>query len=133
VGMGVDVVTRSARLRGTVPPTRPLTAEGLTLGLLGGFSVQDKQNPDRPPAVPHHAERLLAVLAIAGVTSRAWLAGTLWAEATEERALNSLRTAIWQVNRISGSCCCGGRVTNSASPTTSGSTSGNYAEPPPRH
>jgi DNA-binding SARP family transcriptional activator len=71
------------------------------LGLLGGFSVQDPHGTGRLN-LPHQAQRLIAVLAVAGITSRAWVAGTLWPDTTEDRAHSSLRTAIWQVSRASG-------------------------------
>jgi DNA-binding SARP family transcriptional activator len=70
------------------------------LGLLGGFSVEDRHTAGRL-TLPHQAQRLLAVLAVTGITSRAWVGGTLWPETTEERAHSSLRTAIWQVTRPS--------------------------------
>jgi DNA-binding SARP family transcriptional activator len=77
----------------TLPPSR-----GVRLGLLGGFSLQDLPGAGRLN-LPHQAQRLLAVLAVAGITSRTWVAGTLWPETTEDRAHSSLRTAIWHVTR----------------------------------
>lgn len=73
---------------------------GVRLGLLGGFSVEDPRRGGRL-ALRHQAQRLLAVLAISGITSRDWLGGTLWPETTDDRAHSSLRTAIWQVSRES--------------------------------
>jgi DNA-binding SARP family transcriptional activator len=84
----------------TLPPSR-----GVQLGLLGGFSLQGLPAAGRLN-LPHQAQRLLAVLAIAGITSRAWVAGTLWPETTEDRAHSSLRTAIWQVTRSSSTILC---------------------------
>jgi DNA-binding SARP family transcriptional activator len=45
------------------------------------------------------AQRVVAVMALRGRMSRSRLAGTLWPEADEQRALARLRTAIWRVNR----------------------------------
>ncbi|MEJ2862587.1 AfsR/SARP family transcriptional regulator [Actinomycetospora flava] len=49
--------------------------------------------------LPGTSKRLVAVLALQGRTSRSRLAGTLWPEASEPRALASLRTVIWRVNQ----------------------------------
>lgn len=46
--------------------------------------------PDRP-------RRLLALLGLRGEQPRALAAGTLWPETTQDRALGSLRVAVWQV------------------------------------
>ena len=48
--------------------------------------------------LPAGAQRLIALLALRGRLSRSRLAGTLWPETTEHRALASLRTSIWRVN-----------------------------------
>jgi DNA-binding SARP family transcriptional activator len=67
-----------------------------TLRLFGGFrlAVGGAEVPIR--AVP---QRVVAVLALRGRMSRSRLAGTLWPEADEQRALARLRTAIWRVNQ----------------------------------
>ncbi|GAA3536927.1 hypothetical protein GCM10022235_00470 [Kribbella ginsengisoli] len=54
-------------------------------------------------AVPicSRAERVLAFLAIhSGRARRVTVAGTLWPDTTEERALSSLRTAVWNLSRL---------------------------------
>lgn len=55
----------------------------------------------RPVPVCSRAERVLAFLALhAGRTRRVTVAGTLWPDTTEERALSSLRTALWNLSRL---------------------------------
>ncbi|TRO58594.1 SARP family transcriptional regulator [Streptomyces sp. IB201691-2A2] len=44
-------------------------------------------------------QRLLAYLGLRQPTTRAVLAGVLWPDATERRALGSLRTALWKLHR----------------------------------
>jgi DNA-binding SARP family transcriptional activator len=71
--------------------------DSVVLTLMGGFRLSvDGQLVELPVG----AQRLVAVLALRGRTSRSRLAGTLWPEATERRALGSLRTAIWRTNQI---------------------------------
>lgn len=79
------------------PPIRTDGRTRLELTLLGGFRlVVDGQLVDLPVG----AQRLVAVLALRGRMSRSRLAGTLWPDTTELRALASLRTAIWRVNQL---------------------------------
>jgi DNA-binding SARP family transcriptional activator len=66
------------------------------LSLLGGFRLEQAGIVRELPA---SAQRLLAFLGIRGPTSRAAVAGTLWPAVAEERALASLRTAIWRLNQ----------------------------------
>ncbi|ARZ67794.1 hypothetical protein SMD11_2142 [Streptomyces albireticuli] len=49
--------------------------------------------------LPAGAQRLVAVLALRGRLGRSRLAGTLWPETEQHRALARLRTTIWRVNR----------------------------------
>jgi DNA-binding SARP family transcriptional activator len=81
---------RAVRLRASTP--RPV----VELMMLGGFrlSVDSLQ-----VELPGGAQRLVALLALRGRLSRSRLAGTLWPETTEHRALASLRTGIWRVNQ----------------------------------
>jgi DNA-binding SARP family transcriptional activator len=46
------------------------------------------------------AQRLLAFLSLQGPTVRAVVAGTLWGDTTENRALGSLRTTMWRINQL---------------------------------
>ncbi len=80
-------------------PLRPrfdAPAAGLSVTLLGGFTVCVG---DEVVQLPTGAQRLVALLALRGRTSRSRLAGMLWPETTEHRALASLRTGIWRVNQ----------------------------------
>lgn len=53
----------------------------------------------RPVALCTRAERVLAFLAIEeGVSRRSIVAGALWPESTSDRALASLRTALWSLS-----------------------------------
>jgi len=65
------------------------------VALLGGFRLWVH---DAEVDLPAGAQRLLALLALRGRTSRTRTAGTLWPQTTENRALANLRTAIWRVN-----------------------------------
>ncbi|MER5811176.1 BTAD domain-containing putative transcriptional regulator [Streptomyces sp. NPDC002033] len=79
---------RVRRPRG--PVQRPV---GITLS--GGFRLLlDGQEIE----LPGGAQRLVALLALRGRTGRSSLAGTLWPETDENRALARLRTAMWRVN-----------------------------------
>jgi DNA-binding SARP family transcriptional activator len=52
-------------------------------------------------ALPHALERVLAYLALAEhPVSRTRVAGTLWADVTERRAISNLRTVLWRMDRI---------------------------------
>lgn len=72
------------------------------LGLLGGFEFQAH---DRPVRVPLHAQRLLAFLALQGrrPLHRAYVAGRLWLDLSQEHAHACLRTTLWRLSRVSGS------------------------------
>ena len=72
------------------------TAGTIRVVLLGGFRIF-ADGRDIP--LPEGPQRLVAVLALGGRTSRSRLAGTLWPEADEQRALARLRTGIWRVNQ----------------------------------
>jgi DNA-binding SARP family transcriptional activator len=68
--------------------------EGFAISLIGSFGLWYL---GRPVELPRRAQKLLAILALRGQTSRSRLAGMLWPEATEDRALASLRTGLWRV------------------------------------
>lgn len=68
----------------------------VTVILSGGFRVTVE---GRETELPGGAQRLVALLALRGRTARSALAGTLWPETDEQRALARLRTAIWRVNQ----------------------------------
>jgi DNA-binding SARP family transcriptional activator len=69
----------------------------LELRVLGGLHLAcDGEKVD----VPANARQLLAFLAIArGSGQRMHVAGSLWPEIIEERALGRLRTGLWQLGR----------------------------------
>lgn len=63
--------------------------------LLGGFGLA--VGP-REVELPATTQRVVALLALKGPLSRSRVAGTLWPGSSEERALGSLRTAVWRLN-----------------------------------
>jgi DNA-binding SARP family transcriptional activator len=64
------------------------------LSLLDGFALrQDGRDVD----VPASARRVLAFLGLHRSIPRVALAGQLWPDAPEQRALGNLRTALWRV------------------------------------
>jgi DNA-binding SARP family transcriptional activator len=76
-------------------PAEP--APRIAVTLLGAFVLRIG---NEPVDLPTTAQRLVALLALRGRTSRSRLAGTLWPETAEHRALASLRTGIWRVNQV---------------------------------
>lgn len=69
------------------------------LNLLSEFQLLIE---DRHVAVPHGVQRLLAFLAIAArPVARSRVAGQLWLDVPEWRALGNLRSALWRLRRIS--------------------------------
>lgn len=67
------------------------------LSLLGGFELRDRGGLVR---VPLSAERLVAFLAIQNRSlHRAYVAGSLWPESTDDRAGASLRSSLWRLRR----------------------------------
>ena len=70
------------------------------LSLLGGFELRSS---GQDVAVSRSGQRLLALLALqARPLERLWVAGTLWLDATEERAGASLRSALWRLPQPGG-------------------------------
>lgn len=66
--------------------------------LLGGFRLVVD---GRHFHVPRAAQKLLAYLALFGrAQPRSVLAGQLWPDATEERAMARLRTAVWRARQV---------------------------------
>jgi DNA-binding SARP family transcriptional activator len=97
---------------GTLTPPRPGTWQvpmARRLSLLGGFELR---SAGTEVAVARGGQRLLALLALQGrPLERLWVAGTLWLDATEERAGASLRSALWRLPQP------GGTAVVEASPT----------------
>lgn len=66
------------------------------LRLLGGFRLQYGAESAEVGA---GGQRLLAYLGLRERATRTVIAGTLWPDKTEDRALGSLRTTLWQLRR----------------------------------
>lgn len=89
--------TRSAAdaVRVAARPARATAVRALRL--LGGFELTVDGTPVR---VPSALERAVAHLALRGRCGRSRLAGTLWPDTTELRAMANLRTGIWRINQV---------------------------------
>lgn len=81
------------RVGGLATGERPSTPR---LGLLGRFTLDYGTTA---VDVGVAAQRLLAYLGLRRHGTRTVVAGTLWPDATEERAHGSLRTALWRLHR----------------------------------
>nr|WP_231929313.1 bacterial transcriptional activator domain-containing protein [Micromonospora inositola] len=64
--------------------------------LLGGFRLL---HGGRAVVAPRGLQRSIALIGLRPGATRAQLAGLLWPEVSEERALSSLRTALWRLRR----------------------------------
>jgi DNA-binding SARP family transcriptional activator len=84
----------------SAPSTGPDHAPRIRLLLLGGFRLL---HDERPVVVPRGLQRIIALIGLRPGATRSHLAGLLWPEASEERALSSLRTAIWRLRQ--DPCC----------------------------
>ncbi|MEH0972453.1 BTAD domain-containing putative transcriptional regulator [Micromonospora sp. CPCC 205546] len=83
------------------PPTTGCRDDGeISLHLLGGFRLL---HGDAPVVVPRGLQRVLALIGLRPGATRSHLAGLLWPEAPEDRALSSLRTALWRLRQ--DPCC----------------------------
>jgi DNA-binding SARP family transcriptional activator len=69
----------------------------IALRMLGGFDLVSRgERIDLPPS----AERVVAYVALhQGPTKRSNVAGSLWLDVTEERAMANLRSALWRLRR----------------------------------
>jgi len=89
------VVTRSNTKRLGIERT---TRRRSQLRLLSGFELR---RSGAPVSLPQSAERLLAFLAVHDrALERSFVAGSLWLDATDARALGSLRSALWRVHTV---------------------------------
>jgi DNA-binding SARP family transcriptional activator len=71
------------------------SSQNLSLRLLGGFELCAN---GRPLRIPDGLQRVLAFLALQTVpVRRTFVAGSLWSEKTEDRALANLRTTLWRM------------------------------------
>lgn len=71
-----------------------LAPGSLQLSLLGRWQLR-RDGAAVPVAAG--AQRLIALVALSGPKSRTAIAGTLWPNGTERRALGSLRTTLWRL------------------------------------
>ncbi|MEU5566093.1 AfsR/SARP family transcriptional regulator [Micromonospora musae] len=84
----------------SVPPTGSRPGPDVSLHLLGGFQLL---HGDTPVVVPRGLQRVIALIGLRPGATRCQLAGLLWPDAAEERALSSLRTALWRLRQ--DPCC----------------------------
>ena len=70
--------------------------------LLGGFAVelQGAEPGSTLDELPHGVRRVVAYLGLSGRPARAAVAGHLWPDVCEERALGSLRSALWRLHKV---------------------------------
>jgi DNA-binding SARP family transcriptional activator len=91
--MGALRDRRKPTTRGTVSDAVPQTT-ALALAVIGPFTLRDN---GEIIALPPSVERVVAYLALHhGPATRANVAGVLWANASEDRAMASLRSALWR-------------------------------------
>jgi DNA-binding SARP family transcriptional activator len=67
----------------------------IRLSMLDGFSI----GPIVPSPSPASVWRIVAYLALRGPTPRQRIAGALWPEATQARAMGCLRSGVWRLQR----------------------------------
>ncbi|MCI4065817.1 transcriptional regulator [Micromonospora sp. R77] len=72
------------------------SAPQVSLHLLGGFRLT---HDETPVVVPRGLQRVIALIGLRPGATRSHLAGLLWPETAEERALSSLRTALWRLRQ----------------------------------
>jgi len=80
----------------------------IEVSLLGGFRLE---RGSALLAIPPSAERLIAFLVFRGTRIRAEIAGTLWPNVPEKRALASLRSTLWRIQGICPEVFTTGRTT----------------------
>ncbi|NES13047.1 MULTISPECIES: BTAD domain-containing putative transcriptional regulator [Micromonospora] len=83
-----------------MPTAGDRSAPRVSLHLLGGFRLL---HDDVPVVVPRGLQRVIALIGLQPSATRSHLAGLLWPETSEERALSSLRTALWRLRQ--DPCC----------------------------
>ena len=76
-------------------PHAASSAHRVSLSLLGGFELHVD---GEPVPLPSSAQRVIAFLGLHhGPLARLFVAGTLWIDASEERAAAALRTTLWRI------------------------------------
>ncbi|WP_329111245.1 transcriptional regulator [Micromonospora sp. NBC_01699] len=81
-------------------PGEHSSAGTVQLFLLDGFRLL---HAGTPTVVPRGLQRVVALIGLRPGATRTHLAGLLWPDTPEERALSRLRTALWRLRR-GGSC-----------------------------
>ncbi|WP_374198040.1 BTAD domain-containing putative transcriptional regulator [Micromonospora sp. PLK6-60] len=84
----------------TLPAGEGPPRDTVHLRLLGGFRLL---RGSTPVAVPRGLQRVIALIGLRPGATRSNLAGLLWPDTAEERALASLRTALWRLRQ--DPCC----------------------------
>lgn len=82
------------------PPRGPAPDPAIQLFLLDGFRLL---HDGTTVSVPRGLQRIIALIGLRPGATRSHLAGLLWPDTSEERALSCLRTALWRL-RQHGSC-----------------------------
>ncbi|MGC4892528.1 AfsR/SARP family transcriptional regulator [Micromonospora sp. DT31] len=85
---------------GSRTPTAGEPGPRVALHLLGGFQLL---HDGTPVVVPRGLQRVIALIGLRPAATRSHLAGLLWPDTPEERALSSLRTALWRLRQ--DPCC----------------------------
>jgi DNA-binding SARP family transcriptional activator len=85
-----------SRRRDVAQPSEAAAIPRHQVTLLGGFGLAVDGDL---VAVPTSTQRIISLLALRGRVGRSRLAGSLWGDTTEIRALGSLRTALWRANQ----------------------------------
>jgi DNA-binding SARP family transcriptional activator len=80
-----------------MPQSNAAPMPSVAVALTRGFQLtRNGQRID----LPHSAQRLVALVALVGrPVLRAYVAGTLWLDVAEERALANLRSALWRLRQ----------------------------------
>lgn len=93
-----------------------VAASRLQVRLFGCFDVRVE---DRSVEIARREQRLLAFLALRGRRPRSYVAGVLWPDTPEPRALASLRAAVLRSRKLVGDLLEVGRTTLALSPEVS--------------
>jgi len=83
------------------PPPDDRPAVQVELGLMQGFSLAAD---NRPVTIPLSAQRVVAFVALRSrPTLRPYVAEMLWLDASQDRAMANLRSALWRLRQPGGS------------------------------
>ncbi|MGZ4590153.1 MAG: AfsR/SARP family transcriptional regulator [Actinomycetes bacterium] len=93
-------MTQRSPVAGVLDRTAPLgqdRPEDIRLSLLGRWQLR---RDGRTVPMPMSGRRLLALLALTGERPRLTVAGTLWPDCSEQRALGNLRSVLWRIQAM---------------------------------